>query len=130
LIPSEEITSLPSEEYHLRPLRRDDHSRGFTQLLSQLTEVGQVDELLFEATFDEMKHCGIYYVTVIESHGRIVATTTLFLERKFIHSCALVCLIVNIVIQLLFTSNLHMIYILFISYLFLIGFCREEELKK
>jgi hypothetical protein len=40
-----------------------------------------------------MKQSGDYYVTVVEdvTLGQIVATATLIIEHKFIHSCAKVC---------------------------------------
>lgn len=40
-----------------------------------------------------MKKSGDYYVTVVEdvTLGQIVATATLIIEHKFIHSCAKVC---------------------------------------
>ena len=44
-------------------------------------------------SFEHMKKSGDYYVTVVEdvTLGQIVATATLIVEHKFIHSCAKVC---------------------------------------
>uniref|UniRef100_A0A8C0HW56 Glucosamine 6-phosphate N-acetyltransferase n=1 Tax=Balaenoptera musculus TaxID=9771 RepID=A0A8C0HW56_BALMU len=41
-------------------------------------------------SFEHMKKSGDYYVTVVEdvTLGQIVATATLIIEHKFIHSCA------------------------------------------
>ncbi|KAF3831146.1 hypothetical protein GH733_002384, partial [Mirounga leonina] len=43
-----------------------------------------------EESFEHMKKSGDYYVTVVEdvTLGQIVATATLIIEHKFIHSCA------------------------------------------
>ncbi|KAJ3593717.1 hypothetical protein NHX12_006051 [Muraenolepis orangiensis] len=40
--------------------------------------------------FEHMKKTGDYYITVVEDTnlGQIVATATLIIEHKFIHSCA------------------------------------------
>lgn len=40
--------------------------------------------------FEHMKRTGDYYIIVVEDTqlGQIVATATLILEHKFIHSCA------------------------------------------
>ncbi|MEJ1280169.1 glucosamine-phosphate N-acetyltransferase 1 [Cricetulus griseus] len=45
---------------------------------------------LNKETFERMKKSGDYYVTVVEdvTLGEIVATATLIIEHKFIHSCA------------------------------------------
>jgi glucosamine-phosphate N-acetyltransferase len=41
-------------------------------------------------SFEHMKQSGDYYATVVEdvTLGQIVATATLIMEHKFIHSCA------------------------------------------
>uniref|UniRef100_A0A9L0TQV5 Glucosamine-phosphate N-acetyltransferase 1 n=1 Tax=Equus caballus TaxID=9796 RepID=A0A9L0TQV5_HORSE len=48
-------------------------------------------------SFEHMKKSGDYYVTVVEdvTLGQIVATATLIIEHKFIHSCAKVCVHIN-----------------------------------
>ncbi|XP_053985986.1 probable glucosamine 6-phosphate N-acetyltransferase [Hylaeus anthracinus] len=75
----------------IRPLKSDDYDRGFLQLLSQLTEVGNVSKEQFLSRFHMMKSTGSYYIIVIEdiSIGKIIATATLVVEQKFIHNCAL-----------------------------------------
>ncbi|CAG2112916.1 unnamed protein product [Medioppia subpectinata] len=75
----------------LRPLRCDDYSRGFLDLLSQLTQVGDIDEKLFNERFKQMKNNGNYYVTVVEdvTTSRVICSATLFTEYKFIHNAAM-----------------------------------------
>lgn len=75
----------------LRPLRRDDYERGYMQLLSQLTEVGQVSRELFEKRFDSMKACpGTYYICVVEdvNKSKVIASLTLVYEQKFIREAS------------------------------------------
>jgi len=75
----------------LRPLRSDDFSKGYLQLLAQLTQVGEVDEHTFKERFNQMKANGCYYITVVEdlNTGRVICAATLFTEFKFIHSAAI-----------------------------------------
>lgn len=95
----------------VRPLKDTDYDRGFLQLLSQLTHVGNVTRtqflsmyrrcklplyilrgFLFTARFSQMKASGDYYVTVIEDtrKNQIIGAASLIIERKFIHNCAVV----------------------------------------
>jgi len=60
----------------LRPLRCDDYNRGFLDLLSQLTQFGDIDEKLFNVVED---------VTT----SRVICSATLFTEYKFIHNAAM-----------------------------------------
>ncbi|KAJ1529312.1 hypothetical protein ONE63_006105 [Megalurothrips usitatus] len=81
----------PGEGLRVRPLRRADFHRGFLQLLSQLTAVGDVSEEQFLKRFDAMQSCpNTYYVTVIEdtTNGQVIGSSTLVIEQKFIHGCA------------------------------------------
>nr|XP_054385635.1 glucosamine 6-phosphate N-acetyltransferase isoform X1 [Pongo abelii]XP_054385636.1 glucosamine 6-phosphate N-acetyltransferase isoform X1 [Pongo abelii] len=80
----------PGEGLVLRPLCTADLNRGFFKVLGQLTETGVVSPEQFMKSFEHMKKSGDYYVTVVEdvTLGQIVATATLIIEHKFIHSCA------------------------------------------
>ncbi|XP_076234139.1 glucosamine 6-phosphate N-acetyltransferase [Calliopsis andreniformis] len=75
----------------IRPLKSGDYDRGFLQLLTQLSEVGNVNKEQFLNCFHMMKSTGSYYLVVIEdvSTGKTIASATLVLEQKFIHNCAL-----------------------------------------
>ncbi|CAK9813544.1 Probable glucosamine 6-phosphate N-acetyltransferase [Anthophora quadrimaculata] len=74
----------------IRPLKSGDYDRGFLQLLSQLTEVGNVSREQFLNNFRMMKNTGSYYIIIIEdiSIGKVIASSTLVVEQKFIHNCA------------------------------------------
>ncbi|KAL7862490.1 hypothetical protein SRHO_G00139310 [Serrasalmus rhombeus] len=82
--------SQPGEGLVLRPLCPADLDRGYYKVLSQLTVAGDVTKEQFRASFEHMKRTGDYYVIVVEDAnlGQIVATATLIIEHKFIHSCA------------------------------------------
>ncbi|KAL4432814.1 hypothetical protein ABPG77_008140 [Micractinium sp. CCAP 211/92] len=74
-----------------RELEAGDYKKGYLQLLSQLTKVGDYDEATFKARFEEMsKQKDTYKVVVIEDldKGAIIATATLFVELKFIRGCS------------------------------------------
>ncbi|KAH8342127.1 hypothetical protein KR059_012609, partial [Drosophila kikkawai] len=94
----------------VRPLKDTDYDRGFLQLLSQLTHVGNVNRtqflsnfiilltfkefiliiIFFPARFSQMKASGDYFVTVIEDtrKNEIIGAASLVIERKFIHNCS------------------------------------------
>ncbi|KFH43785.1 Glucosamine 6-phosphate N-acetyltransferase-like protein [Hapsidospora chrysogenum ATCC 11550] len=76
--------------YKLRALRRSDYNSGFLDCLRVLTTVGDVSERAFGDQFDAMVNQGGYYIIVIEDPSRpenpVVATGSLIVERKFIHS--------------------------------------------
>uniref|UniRef100_A0A3B1KAE1 Glucosamine 6-phosphate N-acetyltransferase n=1 Tax=Astyanax mexicanus TaxID=7994 RepID=A0A3B1KAE1_ASTMX len=82
--------SAPGEGLLLRPLCPADFDRGYYKVLSQLTVAGDVTKEQFKANFEHMRRTGDYYVIVVEDTnlGQIVATATLIVEHKFIHSCA------------------------------------------
>ncbi|KAJ9117866.1 hypothetical protein QFC20_000146 [Naganishia adeliensis] len=76
-----------------RPLSRDDHSTGHLTVLSGLTVAPDLSPEVYEARFDDMLTCpGTYYVLVFEHvrTRRIIATATLFVERKFLRNAGLV----------------------------------------
>ncbi|XP_058063288.1 probable glucosamine 6-phosphate N-acetyltransferase [Anopheles bellator] len=82
--------SVPGETWlKVRPLQTGDFYRGFVQILSQLTKVGDISFTQFLNRFAEMKASGDYYITVIVDTriDKIVGSATLVLERKFIHGC-------------------------------------------
>lgn len=82
--------SSPGDDLVLRPLCTADYNRGFFEVLSQLTKTGDVKPEQFVSKFNHMKASGDYYVVVVEDKnlGQIIATATLIVEHKFIHSCA------------------------------------------
>uniref|UniRef100_A0A1B6GCY7 Glucosamine 6-phosphate N-acetyltransferase n=2 Tax=Cuerna arida TaxID=1464854 RepID=A0A1B6GCY7_9HEMI len=89
--PSISVTE-PGSGFLVRPLHTSDYNAGFIELLGQLTTTGDISYDEFEDTFQSMKKCpNTYFVVVIEDTtlGRVVGSSTLVLEQKFIHKCAL-----------------------------------------
>lgn len=83
LIAPEAAAAFP-EGFVIRPLQRDDYSRGFFECLAVLTAVGNVSEARFQERFDWMalQGRGVHYFVVIEHDGQVVGTGTLLVERK------------------------------------------------
>ncbi|XP_058790869.1 probable glucosamine 6-phosphate N-acetyltransferase [Phymastichus coffea] len=82
---------LRSDGLIFRPLNSKDYEKGFLQLLSQLTEVGNITKDQFLNRFHNMKSSGGYYVIVVEDFNcdKVIGSATLVVEQKFIHSCGL-----------------------------------------
>lgn len=81
----------PGEQWlKVRPLQSGDFHRGFLQILSQLTSVGDVSLAQFLNRFAQMRASGDYFVTVIVDtrYDKIIGSATLVLEHKFIHGCS------------------------------------------
>lgn len=74
----------------LRKLEKGDFDKGFFEVLGKLTVVGDVSKKDFEERFTEINNNPVYQIIVIELDGKIVGTTTLLLEQKFVHSCGIV----------------------------------------
>ncbi|OAD56921.1 putative glucosamine 6-phosphate N-acetyltransferase, partial [Eufriesea mexicana] len=87
----EQLSLSHTEGLLVRPLKSGDYDRGFLQLLTQLTEVGDISREQFLNRFHMMRNSGSYYTIVIEdiSTEKIISSATLVVEQKFIHNCAL-----------------------------------------
>lgn len=72
------------ESYSMRPLSRNDYSKGYFECLQALTWTGQVTKERFEEHYDWMKSKGDgwFYNVVIEHDNRVVGTAVLIVERK------------------------------------------------
>lgn len=76
----------------MRPLSSGDYEKGYIELLSQLTKVGDITEEMYLRRFNGMKECpNTYYIIVIENveTKKLVAAASLILEQKFIHEIAM-----------------------------------------
>ncbi|KAL2820030.1 L-Aspartase-like protein [Aspergillus granulosus] len=100
LISPEVSASLP-EGYKLRPLARSDYSKGYLDVLRVLTTVGDITEEAWNKRYDWIaSRNDEYYMIVIEDDkGAIVATGSLIVERKFIHSLGMVGHIEDIAVE-------------------------------
>lgn len=71
------------ESYILRPLSRDDYSKGIFECLQDLTSTGEVTEERFVQQCDWMlARPDVFYNVVIEHENRIVAHGYMIVERK------------------------------------------------
>eukprot|EP00250_Pteridium_aquilinum_P023325 c26660_g1_i1 orf=146-622(-) len=89
------------ESLQVRALALSDYSKGFMDLLKQLTSVGQVSSQEFSQRFQEIVNTesSPYFIAVVEAEGQVVATGTLLIERKFVHHCGSVGHIEDVVVD-------------------------------
>lgn len=92
---SEISAQLKQRNLQARPLKSDDYDNGYLELLAQLTKVGHIERSDFMLRFNSMKLINDsfehYMIVVIEDleSNKIVGASTLFLEMKYIHECAI-----------------------------------------
>jgi len=80
-----------SKEYEVRLLKQEDLSRGFIETLDNLSDTADLTPRKAAATFREIRRDSSRAVFVaVREDGEIVGTTTLLIERKFIHGGGLV----------------------------------------
>ena len=82
----------------VRQLEAADFDKGFLELLGQLTSVGDVSREQFLARVIDIR-AGPEYVFVVEENGKIIASGTLLVERKFARGCGLCGHIEDIVVD-------------------------------
>jgi glucosamine-phosphate N-acetyltransferase len=96
LFPAEVLTTKLPAPYILRPLQRSDYEKGYSLLLSQLTEAAGLNANTFMAAFDEIladnkQNLRHFIVVVEDTENQVLAATgTLIVERKFIRGVGLV----------------------------------------
>lgn len=71
-----------------RLLEKSDYDKGFLQLLSQLSTVGDVPRELFEQQFDRRETNPNFHTFVCEKNGKIACSATLLVEDKYLHRCS------------------------------------------
>ncbi|KAI8112596.1 hypothetical protein M9434_003917 [Picochlorum sp. BPE23] len=78
------------ESLVIRLLDKDDYSKGYLTLLSQLTTVGEYSKEQFQQRWEEINaRSDTYRIYVIEDTAKntIIGTATLLVELKFIRGC-------------------------------------------
>lgn len=78
------------ERYQIRKLEITDKNKGFMELLQQLTVCDSVSDEEFQKRFEELRLYGDdHVICVIEdmSLSKIIATGSVFIEKKFIRNC-------------------------------------------
>ncbi|KAF7804294.1 glucosamine 6-phosphate N-acetyltransferase [Senna tora] len=94
----------PSEDHNLRvrKLEISDKGKGFIQLLQQLSVCDSVSDKEFEDRFRELSSLGDDHVICViedEDSGRIIATGSVFIEKKFLRNCGKVGHIEDVVVD-------------------------------
>ncbi|XAR69744.1 Glucosamine-phosphate N-acetyltransferase [Bertholletia excelsa] len=94
--------SCEQDVFRVRKLEISDKSKGFIELLQQLTVCGSISDEEFEEQFKELCSYGNdHLIGVIEDphSGKIIATGSVFIEKKFIRNCGKVGHIEDVVVD-------------------------------
>jgi glucosamine-phosphate N-acetyltransferase len=70
----------------IRKLQKEDLSNGFLHTLDSLRQASNIDKKTAEKIFDEINSNSDHIVAVAIIEGKIVGSTTLLIETKFIHN--------------------------------------------
>ncbi|KAJ4705239.1 Glucosamine 6-phosphate N-acetyltransferase [Melia azedarach] len=95
-------TSNREDKFQARKLEVTDKSKGFIELLQQLSVCDSVSDKQFEERFQELSSYGEdHLVCVIEDNrsGKIIATGSMFIEKKFLRNCGKVGHIEDVVVD-------------------------------
>ncbi|XVF07670.1 hypothetical protein REPUB_Repub06bG0159800 [Reevesia pubescens] len=95
-------SSKEEKNFGVRKLELSDKSKGFIELLQQLTVCDSVSDKEFEDRFEEISKYGDdHLVCVIEDDfsGKIIASGSVFIEKKFIRKCGKVGHIEDVVVD-------------------------------
>ncbi|KAF6147977.1 hypothetical protein GIB67_024152 [Kingdonia uniflora] len=90
------------ERFLVRRLQIADKEKGFIELLKQLSICDSVSDKEFEARFQELSTYGDdHVICVIEDDrtGKIIATGSVFVEKKFLRNCGKVGHIEDVVVD-------------------------------
>ena len=74
----------------IRELKKEDIWNGFLKSLDSLKLASDIDKTKAEEVFEKINSNPDYIIAVAEIEGKIVGSTTLFIESKFIHQGGLV----------------------------------------
>ena len=83
----------------IRELKEEDLWNGFLTSLDSLSEASNIDKNKAEAVFEKINTNPDYIIAVAEIDGKIVGSTTLLIESKFIHNGGLVGHIEDVVVN-------------------------------
>jgi len=83
----------------IRELRKEDLWNGFLTTLDSLRQTSDMDHNKSEKIFEKINSNPDHIIVVAELDGKIVGTTTLLIEPKFIHGGGLVGHIEDVVID-------------------------------
>uniref|UniRef100_A0A0A9EI54 glucosamine-phosphate N-acetyltransferase n=1 Tax=Arundo donax TaxID=35708 RepID=A0A0A9EI54_ARUDO len=90
------------DAYRIRPLELSDLSKGFFELLAQLSPSPPLTEEAFRARFAELAALGADHLVLVAEDaatGRLAAAGAVLVERKFIRRCGLVGHVEDVVVD-------------------------------
>ena len=83
----------------IRELRKDDLWNGFLTSLDSLKQTSNIEKSKAEKIFEKINSNPDHIIAVAEMDGKIVGSTTLLIESKFIHDGGLVGHIEDVVVN-------------------------------
>ena len=83
----------------IRELQKEDLWNGFLTSLDSLREASNIDKSKANEVFDKVNSNEDHIIAVAEVNGKIVGSTTLLIEQKFIHDGGLVGHIEDVVVD-------------------------------
>ncbi|RMW34584.1 MAG: GNAT family N-acetyltransferase [Nitrosopumilus sp.] len=83
----------------IRKLRIEDLQNGFLTSLDSLRKASDIDKSKAEEIFKKIDSNPDYTIAVAEIDGKVVGSTTLLIEQKFIHQGGLVGHIEDVVVD-------------------------------
>ncbi len=83
----------------IRELRKEDLWNGFLTTLDSLRQASDIDRNKADEIFEKINSNPDHIVAIAELDGKIVGTTTLLIEPKFIHKGGLVGHIEDVVVD-------------------------------
>ncbi len=83
----------------IRELRKEDLWNGFLISLDSLKNASNIEKSKAEEIFEKINSNPDYIIAVAEIDGKIVGSTTLLIEQKFIHDGGLVGHIEDVVVS-------------------------------
>ena len=83
----------------IRELRKDDLWNGFLTTLDSMRKTSNIDGNKAEKIFEKINSNPDHIIVVAELDGKIVGTTTLLIEPKFIHGGGLIGHIEDVVVD-------------------------------
>jgi len=83
----------------IRELKKEDLWNGFLTSLDSLRQASDIDKEKAEEIFEKINSNSDHIIAVAELDGKIVGSTTLLIEQKFIHKGGLVGHIEDVVVD-------------------------------
>jgi len=83
----------------IRKIRKEDLENGFLTTLDSLRKTSDIDKNKAEEIFEKINSNPDYLIAIAEMDGKVVGSTTLLIEQKFIHKGGLVGHIEDVVVD-------------------------------